>query len=194
MLPYYFIASWVNLLLGALILLAWNAALNFICTRFARRDKTAQKLAQGVAASTPLGDARHVTVEDFIHCLPMRYEDRSNLAQIRDLQNGTWATIDVEVRIAGTYPVKGGKLRIFEISGTDGTGQVRAFWWNQGYLQNSFKQGRRVLLYGQWKRSRRGYYEVENPDYEFSLDDEDSDPIHTGRRVPVYRKLGEMRA
>ena len=156
--------------------------------------KTAQKLAQGVAASTPLGDAHQVTVEDFIHCLPMRYEDRSNLAKIRDLQNGTWATIEVEVRIAGTYPVKGGRLRIFEISGTDGTGQVRAFWWNQGYLQNSLKQGRRLLLYGQWKRSRRGFYEVENPDYEFALDDDDADPIHTGRRVPVYRKLGEMRA
>jgi ATP-dependent DNA helicase RecG len=104
-----------------------------------------------------------------------------------------WATIQVEVRIAGTYPVKGGRLRIFEISATDSSGQVRAFWWNQGYLQNSFKQGRRVLLYGQWKRSKRGYFEVENPEYEFALDDEDTDPIHTGRRVPVYRKLGELR-
>jgi len=155
--------------------------------------KTAQKLAQGVASSTPFGDARQVTVEDLIHCLPMRYEDRSNLARIRDLQNGMWATIDAEVRIAGTYPVKGGKLRIFEISGNDGSGQVRAFWWNQAYLQNSFKQGRRVLLYGQWKRNGRGFYEVENPDYEFALDDDDADPIHTGRRVPIYRKLGEMR-
>ena len=87
----------------------------------------------------------------------MRYEDRSNLAQVRDLQNGTWATIEVEVRIAGTYPVKAGRLRIFEISATDGTGQVRAFWWNQGYLQSSLKQGKRLLLYGQWKRNRRGF-------------------------------------
>ena len=134
-----------------------------------------------------------VTVEDLIHYLPMRYEDRSNLARIRELENGMWATIEVEVRIAGTYAVRGGKLRIFEISGTDGTGQVRAFWWNQGYLQTSFKQGRRVLLYGQWKRSRRGFFEVENPDYEFAADDDDVDPIHTGRRVPVYRKLGEIR-
>jgi ATP-dependent DNA helicase RecG len=123
----------------------------------------------------------------------MRYEDRSNLASIRDLQNGMWATIQVDVRIAGTYPVKGGRLRIFEISGTDTTGQIRAFWWNQAYLQSSFKQGRRVLLYGQWKRNRRGFFEVENPDYEFTLDDDDADPIHTGRRVPVYRKLGEIR-
>jgi ATP-dependent DNA helicase RecG len=156
--------------------------------------KTALRLAEGVAASMTPANAQRATIDDLIHYLPMRYEDRSNLAHIRDLQNGMWATIEVEVRIAGTYAVKGGKLRIFEISGTDGTGQVRAFWWNQAYLQNSFKQGRSVLIYGQWKRSRRGFFEVENPDYEFAVDDDDADPIHTGRRVPVYRKLGEIRS
>jgi len=155
--------------------------------------KTAQKLAQGVAGAVSSADPRAVTVDDLIHYLPMRYEDRSNLTSVRNLQNGMWATIDVSVRVAGTYPVKGGKLRIFEISGTDSTGQIRAFWWNQGYLQTSFKQGRRVLLYGQWKKNRRGFFEVENPDHEFVIDDDDSDPIHTGRRVPIYRKLGELR-
>ena len=155
--------------------------------------KTAQKLAQGVAGAVSAADPRAVTVDDLIHYLPMRYEDRSNLTSVRNLQNGMWATIDVSVRVAGTYPVKGGKLRIFEISGTDSTGQIRAFWWNQGYLQTSFKQGRRVLLYGQWKKNRRGFFEVENPDHEFVIDDDDSDPIHTGRRVPIYRKLGELR-
>lgn len=156
--------------------------------------KTALKLAEGVAGSMTVANAQRVTIEDLIHYLPMRYEDRSNLARIRELQNGMWATIEVEVRIAGTYAVKGGKLRIFEISGTDGTGQVRAFWWNQAYLQNSFKQGRRVLIYGQWKRNRRGFFEVENPDYEFAAEDDDADPIHTGRRVPVYRKAGEIKS
>ncbi len=156
--------------------------------------KTALKLAEGIAGSMSAASAQRVTIEDLIHNLPMRYEDRSNLAHIRELQNGMWATIEVEVRIAGTYAVKGGKLRIFEISGTDGTGQVRAFWWNQAYLQNSFKQGRRVLIYGQWKRNRRGFFEVENPDYEFAAEDDDADPIHTGRRVPVYRKVGEIRS
>jgi ATP-dependent DNA helicase RecG len=157
--------------------------------------KTTQKLAAGVAAASGVANALQVTVEDLIHYLPMRYEDRSNLARVRDLEHNVFATIEVEVRVAGTYPVKGGKLRIFEFSGTDETGQVRAYWWNQAYLQNSFPKGKRVLLYGQWKRGRRGFFEVENPDYEFVSDDDDSaDPIHTGRRVPVYRKLGEVRA
>jgi ATP-dependent DNA helicase RecG len=157
--------------------------------------KTTQKLAAGVAASMGVANALQVTIEDLIHYLPLRYEDRSNLASIRDLEHNVFATIEVEVRVAGTYPVKGGKLRIFEFSGTDETGQIRAYWWNQAYLQNSFPKGKRVLLYGQWKRGRRGFFEVENPDYEFISDDEDAaDPIHTGRRVPVYRKLGEVRA
>ncbi len=156
--------------------------------------KSAQKLAVGVAAASGVPNPLQVTVEDLLHYLPMRYEDRSALSRIRDIEHGVYATIEAEVRVAGTYAVKGGRLRIFEFSAVDETGQIRAYWWNQPYLQNSFPRGRRVLLYGQWKRGRRGFFEVENPDYEFITDDEDSaDPIHTGRRVPVYRKLGEVR-
>jgi ATP-dependent DNA helicase RecG len=157
--------------------------------------KTAQKLAQGVSLSLGGVNPLEVTTEDLLNYLPMRYEDRSNLAKVSDLEHGAYATIEVEVRVAGTYAVKGGKLRIFEFSGIDETGQIRAYWWNQAYLQNSFPRGKRVLLYGQWKRGRRGFFEVENPDYEFVTDDDDlAESIHTGRRVPVYRKLGELRS
>ena len=157
--------------------------------------KTAQKIAQGVASSVSTVDPLEVTVEDLLYCLPMRYEDRSNLIHINELENGMYATIEVEVRVAGSYAVKGGRLRIFEFSAVDKTGQIRAFWWNQAYLLNSFTKGRRVLLYGQWKRGRRGFFEIENADYEFVSDEDDSpEPIHTGRRVPIYRKLGEIRS
>ena len=155
--------------------------------------KTAQKLAQGMAAAIGAADVRDATVDDLLFYLPMRYEDRSNLVHVDQLEHGMFATIAVEVRVAGSYPVKGGKLRIFEFSAVDKTGQIRAFWWNQAYLINTFSKGKKVLLYGQWKRGRRGSFEVENPDYELISDDEDgAEPIHTGRRVPVYRKLGEI--
>jgi len=156
--------------------------------------KTAMKLAQGVAAAVDEPNVLLVTIDDLLNYLPMRYEDRSNLTRIRDLQHNDFATIEVEVRIAGTYAVKGGKLRIFEFSAVDESGQIRAYWWNQAYLQQSFPRGRKVLLYGQWKRGKRGFFEVENPDYEFIADDEDADAIHMGRRVPVYRKLGDIRS
>lgn len=156
--------------------------------------KTAQKLAQGIAAHTAATSVQKVTVSDLLFYLPMRYEDRSNLARVADLRQETFATIEVEIRVAGTYPVKGGRLRIFELSGVDQTGQIRAFWWNQAYLQKTLTRGQRVLLYGQWRRGRYGVFEVENPDYELVKESEEpADPIHTGRRVPVYRKLGDIR-
>ena len=155
-------------------------------------QKTGLRLAAGIAAAGNAVTAQEATVDDLLHYLPMRYEDRSRLAKIRDLKPGIFATVQVEIRVAGTYQVKGGRLHIFEISAQDGSGQIRAFWWNQSYLQKTFLRGRKVLLYGQWKRNDRGFFEVENPDYEFIIENE-ADPIHTGRRVAVYRKCGEIR-
>ncbi len=160
-------------------------------------QKTAHALAVELASINARPDAREATVEDLLHYLPMRYEDRSNLTRIDRLKDGETASIEVMVRIGGIIPLKGGRLKMYEFIGTDGTNQVRAFWWNQIYLNRVFSRGARVILYGQWKLNRyKGYFEVENPDYEIlSDDDEDSElnAIHTARRVPVYRKLGDFR-
>ena len=160
-------------------------------------QKTAHGLAVEIAAIAAKPDARDATVEDLLHYLPMRYEDRSNFARISQLQDGQTASVEVMVRVGGIIPLKGGRLKMYEFIATDGEGQVRAFWWNQIYLNKVFQRGSRVILYGQWKMNRyKGYFEVENPEYEISIDDEDdseSSAIHTARRVPVYRKLGDYR-
>ncbi|MEW6735043.1 MAG: ATP-dependent DNA helicase RecG [Acidobacteriota bacterium] len=157
--------------------------------------KTARALAGALAALNARAEVRLVTVEDLLFYLPMRYEDRSNLARIADLADGIEAAVDVEVRVAGTYRVgKGGKHKIFELSGSDESGRIRAYWWNQPYLEKTFPRGARVILYGQWKfDSYRNNLTVENPEYEL-LDEESETPeIHMGRRVPIYRKLGDLR-
>jgi len=155
--------------------------------------KASAKLAQAIGAFV-CRPPEETTIEDLLYYTPMRYEDRSNLAKVRDLVPEMEASIEVEIRVSGSYQVSNGRFRIFELSGVDETGQVRAFWWNQTYLANTFKQGTRVILFGQWKPARRGGFEVENPDYEvLGEGDEPLAAIHTGRRVPVYRKLGEFR-
>src|ERR1041385_5878651 len=101
--------------------------------------KTAQGLANAIAPISGRSDPRQATVEALLLYLPMRYEDRSNLARISDLSDGVEAAVAVEVRVAGNYRVgKGGKHKIFELSGADETGRIRAFWWNQPYLEKTF--------------------------------------------------------
>jgi len=51
--------------------------------------------------------------------------------------------------------------------------------------------GRHAVLFGRATTNRYNRVVLENPDYEL-LDDEDTDRIHTGRIVPVYRKVGEL--
>ena len=159
-----------------------------------KTPRRALLLATGVAEVFGKPDPRLANVEDLLHYTPIRYEDRSKMPKIADLQEGMFAAVEIEVRVAGSYYVKGGKMSIFEFSGADETGQIRAFWFNQKYLSDVFKRGTRAILYGQWKRGRRGVFELEGPrDYEILNDDqEDNSLVHTGRTVPIYRKLTEF--
>lgn len=159
--------------------------------------KTSEHLALEIAAITAQANPYKATVENLLHYFPMRYEDRSNLARIHELQDGQTASVEVMVRVGGIIPLKGGRLKMYEFIATDGEGQVRAFWWNQIFLNKVFSRGSRVVLYGQWKWNKyKSYFEVENPEYEVLTEEEDeaeSTAIHTARRVPIYRKLGDYR-
>ncbi|MFN7947009.1 MAG: ATP-dependent DNA helicase RecG [Blastocatellia bacterium] len=159
--------------------------------------KTAESLAVEMAAIAAKSDAREATVDDLLHYLPMRYEDRSRLARAAELSDGQEASLEVMVRVGGIIPLKGGRLKMYEFIASDGESQVRAYWWNQIYLNRVFSRGSHVILFGKWKWNKyKNYFEVENPEYEI-LQDEDDDPetaaIHTARRVPIYRKLGDFR-
>ncbi len=162
---------------------------------------TAGNLAAELAPVVGKPAAADVTVEDLLLYLPFRYEDRSHLPRIRDLTDGMAASVAVAVYAPSSTPIRtknGKQLTLFEFTGRDETGRIRAYWWNQPYLRQTFPAERRVILYGEWQFSNRHQcYQVENPDYELLGDDTEDDvpeTIHVGRCVPVYRKLGAFRA
>src|SRR6185295_8754557 len=66
----------------------------------------AHRLAVEVAHQNSLKDYRAATVAELLNYLPMRYEDRSNPALIRDLTPGMEASLELVVKIAGAYQVK----------------------------------------------------------------------------------------
>lgn len=212
--------------------------------RIARLGQTmSRKLAMALASYHGKKKADDAVVEDLLTYLPMRYEDRSNLARIRDLKTGMEASLELYVRNAGGYQVgkKRGfgkpRLFIFEIVATDKdrTGQDVAVWWFVsgahahdivGYYMKRMTRGTRFITFGKWEwDDRRGTFalrlhkpgdELEmlprlpghgdgkngrqgetTTQLEGDLDDEyPGDPalaaVHAGRRVPVYRKLGDF--
>ncbi|OYT69395.1 MAG: ATP-dependent DNA helicase RecG [Chloracidobacterium sp. CP2_5A] len=162
---------------------------------------TAGRLAAELAAAVGKASPAAVTVEDLLFYLPFRYEDRSHLPRIRDLTDGMAASVAVEVHAPASVPIRtknGKRLTLFEFTGRDETGRIRAYWWNQPYLRQTFPAERRVILYGEWRFSNRHQcHQVENPEYELLSDETDADApetIHVGRCVPVYRRLGQFRA
>ena len=212
--------------------------------RLARFGQTLSlNLAREVASHFGEKDYRDATVEDLLNYLPMRYEDRSNPAHIRDLADGMEASLDLAVKVAGGYQVRNrrsfgrSRLFIFEVTATDPdrTGRPVVVWWFVSgahahdiidYYTKRFTRGARFITFGRWEwDKRRATFalrlnkpadELEmlpaapgpaNDDTEgvgenkaneaIRLDTVDSgDPalavIHTGRRVPIYRKLGEF--
>src|SRR5262249_50098751 len=153
---------------------------------------------------------------DLLAYLPTRYEDRSSTAEIRHLYHDVYASLDLTVRLAQARRISFRNLFVFTISAVDqkNTGpQVIIEWFVSGprakniieYHSKRFARGARFIAFGKWERdNKRGTYllKLHKPDeleLISSTDDEESnsesDPalaaIHVGRRVPIYRKLGE---
>ncbi|NIQ85699.1 MAG: ATP-dependent DNA helicase RecG [Acidobacteria bacterium] len=144
----------------------------------------------GPRRAEKLAAVGYETVEDLLYVLPFRYEDRRSFASVTDLAAGGLRTIEVVVVSARLIRTRRRNFTIFEADVEDATGQVRAVWYNRRYLAQAFAPGRRVVLFGK-TTLKRGRTVLENPDYEF-LDEEDAEGIHTGRIVPVYRKLADL--
>jgi ATP-dependent DNA helicase RecG len=130
------------------------------------------------------------TIEDALYYLPFRYEDRSSVQKISHLVQGQLVTVCGDIVSAGVIPIQRKDFRLFELTVTDGSGIMKAKWFNQPYLKKVFKKGQKLFLSGVVKNNP--YYgiglEMDNPDYEFTGNGEDSS-IHTSRIVPVYKTI-----
>ncbi len=128
------------------------------------------------------------TIKDALYYLPWRYDDRRNLKCIGDLISGERGTVRGRV-LSATIKMIRRRLNVFEVTVNDGSGSVKAEWFNQPFLKNNFKAGDEVVLSGMVKAgaaARFACLHMDNPEYEFLAEDNDSF-IHTNRIVPIYR-------
>src|SRR5437764_2674225 len=127
---------------------------------------TARKFAAGIARISSGKDSNNVTVDDLLHYLPMRYEDRSNLTRIRDLTDGMEASLELFVKLSGGRPIRSKRsfrtrLYIFKISATDRerSGKDVVIWTFlsvphaptiiENYTKK-FLRGVRFIAFGKW--------------------------------------------
>jgi ATP-dependent DNA helicase RecG len=134
-------------------------------------------------------------VSDLLDYPPFRYEDRTRFRPLASLRDGEWAVTRAEVCSVGGFDSPKRRLSIFEVLVRDGTGSVRLKFFNQPYLRQVYRAGMKLVIYGQVKQDSyaRGALCFMNPECEI-LDEGDSGPsVHSGRVVPIYRKLGDLR-
>src|SRR5213593_2912504 len=86
------------------------------------------------------------TVDDLLHYLPFRYEDRLNPRSISELRAGEMATVIAEVRTSGLFRTR--RMPIFEMTAGQGRSRLKCIWFNATYLKDKFKPGQMVALYG----------------------------------------------
>ncbi len=137
------------------------------------------------------------TVEDLLHYLPFRYEDRLNPRGIAELRAGEMATVIAEVRNSGLFRTR--RMPIFQLTVGQGRSRLRCIFFNATYLQGKFPPGQLLALYGKVEQDQRsGELQIVQPQIEVLGDSAGESPeeaakqsLEVGRIVPIYESAGQ---
>ena len=141
-------------------------------------------------------------LQDLLHYLPFRYEDRLNPRGMAELRPGEMATVIAEVRTSGLFRTR--RMPIFQMTAAQGRARLKCLWFNGTYLRDRFKPGQMVALYGKVEEDRRGELQIMQPQFEIlgdAAEDGSSDgadrklaaSLEVGRIVPIYESAGQGR-
>lgn len=123
-----------------------------------------------------------ISVQDVLFHLPLRYEDRTRIYAIDDLQVNQTGTI---VGTILSSEIKFGRRRMLVVRVSDSSGSLTLrFFTFSAAQKNSFIQGRQIRCFGEVKRGPSGF-EIVHPEYKISDDDAEL-PIVEETLTPVY--------
>ncbi len=140
------------------------------------------------------------TVDDLLHYLPFRYEDRLNPRSVAELRAGEMATVIAEVRNSGLFRTR--RMPIFQLTVGQGRTRLKCIWFNAAYLQDRFQAGQMVALYGKVEADRDGQLQIVQPQFEILGDINEQGgadeaekkaaaSLEIGRIVPIYESTGQ---
>src|SRR5882762_4995257 len=140
------------------------------------------------------------TVDDLLHYLPFRYEDRLNPRSVAELRPGEMATVIAEVRNSGLFRTR--RMPIFQLTVGQARNRLKCLWFNATYLRDRFQAGQMVALYGKVEQDRDGELQIIQPQFEIlgdineegGADDAEKKAaasLEIGRIVPIYESTGQ---
>ena len=117
------------------------------------------------------------TCRDLLEHFPRRYEDRSRVVAIADLEPGTWQLVEGFVQeVEERRPRKGMHLLVALIR--DHSGWLRAVWFNQPFRKKLLPVGAVVRIYG---KADVNYGRLQIVNGDLDLQDDSAEAI-----LPVY--------
>ena len=140
------------------------------------------------------------TVDDLLHYLPFRYEDRLNPRSVAELRAGEMATVIAEVRNSGLFRTR--RAPIFQLTVGQGRTRLKCIWFNAAYLQDRFQAGQMLALYGKVEEGRDGELQIVQPQFEIlgdiyeeggadGAEKKAAASLEIGRIVPIYESTGQ---
>jgi ATP-dependent DNA helicase RecG len=140
------------------------------------------------------------TVDDLLHYLPFRYEDRLNPRSVAELRAGEMATVIAEVRNSGLFRTR--RAPIFQLTVGQGRSRLKCIWFNATYLQDRFQPGQMLALYGKVEEGRDGELQIVQPQFEIlgdiyeeggadEAEKKAAASLEIGRIVPIYESTGQ---
>jgi ATP-dependent DNA helicase RecG len=120
-------------------------------------------------------------VQDFLHHLPHRYIDASNVTPLARARVGDDVACVGRVVSKGVLPTRRG-LRIFHAVLRDGSGTLECAWPGQAFLDRTIKEGQLLLVAG----PVRFYHGRQMAPREMVILGDADDPASRGKILPVY--------
>lgn len=126
------------------------------------------------------------TIKDLLYFFPRKYEDRSQLSLVKDLAEGSSASLEVMVHQSFMRPLRGRFQKLFEVKAQDKDKQWISLKWFRIFkgFENKFEPGTKIIVTGTVKVFG-SIREMVHPEVQFDLEDD----THVGRIVPIYTEI-----
>ena len=126
------------------------------------------------------------TLKDLLYFFPRKYEDRSQLTLLKDIQEGGTSSLKLTARQHGFRPLGGRFSKLFEVKAQDANGQWISLKWFRVFkgFEKKFEPGTEFIATGTMKVFGSGR-EMVHPEIQFDIEDD----LHVGRIVPVYTEI-----